>query len=201
MALLALIKYSATEKRFAEVIQPWLIAASYAVDEQPDFSTIKKLSFTLLDRCIAEAKQKQLRNVQNLGDIMLRDKEFVAKRLSAGLTEKNIREAWNPGYVWVRLQEEVANACNFPIYKYLVENQGLKPDEAVKLLRHSKPFFGDPETSNSNYQGEDADLYFEFRKRFDQWREKYSSEQIVDYAKEYSTYNAMVRHFIRIGEI
>ncbi len=201
MSLLSFLKYSAAEKGFVEVIQSWLISACYAAQEKPDISAIKKLSYALLDKCITEAEQKKLRNVDNLGDIMVSDKEFMSNRLLEGLTEADVKEAWNTGYVWIRLQEEASNACNSPIYQYLVEGEGLSPEKAVKGLRCSMPFFGDPVTSHADYQGDDADIYLEFRRRFDQWREKYTPEQIISMAKEFSTYNAMIRYYIRKGEL
>jgi hypothetical protein len=125
MSLLSFFKYSTREKRLADVVQQWFVAAGYTN------SDAKKLSYTLLDKCIDEAKQKGLRTISDLGNRLIDDEDFMRDRLAAGLTIDDVRNAWNGGYEWVRFQEEASNACNFPIYKHLKEEQSLSSKEVV----------------------------------------------------------------------
>lgn len=160
MSLFSFFKYSARERKMARTVASWFLAGSYPASDAKD------LSYLLLDKCISEAEQKGLRTVTDLGDRVIAGENFMKKRLEAGLTVEDVRNAWNAGYVWVRLQEEASNDSNFPIYKLLVEEQGLSSKDAVNTMRRAMPYFGDPETSHADYQGEDADNLLRVQKPF-----------------------------------
>jgi hypothetical protein len=166
MSILDLVRYSARERRMARTICTWFVAAGYPR------ANAKRLARELLAKCVAEADEQGLRNVWNLGERVCADADFTVKRLAVGLAIEDIRDAWNAGFVWVRLHEEASNVTNLPLYRMMVEEQGLPSKEAVWTMRRILPYFGDPETSHADFQGEDADLYFEFRTRFDRWRDQ-----------------------------
>jgi len=195
MWILDLFHYSTPERNMAKTVASWFVAAGYPRGDA------KRLSRELLAKCVSEAEHKGLRNVRDLGDRMCADPAFMAKRLAAGLTTQDVRNAWNAGFVWVRLQEEASNVSNFPLYRTLVEEQDRSSQEAVRTMRRLLPFFGDPETSHADFQGDDADLYFEFRKRFDAWRDQLPAGSGPRLAESFSSFNAMIRHYIQKGDI
>lgn len=187
-------KYTTAEKQYLKLAQEYL-TTSYGEKEA------QKIAKQLLNSAIDEAEKLGLRGATNLGQLQLEDQDFLAKRLAAGLTKEDILASWNRDYVWILIENEIANLVKLVIYQHLVENEGLTSKEAVKAMRKTSPYFGDPEQTHEDYRGEDADIYPEFRFRFDRWRERYSTEQIQRFLKSFSSYNAMIRHFIRKGEI
>jgi len=182
------------EKQYLKLAQEYL-ETSYGETEA------KKSAKKLLNKAIEESEKLNLRGVTNLGQLHLEDQEFLAKRFAVGIRREDILATWNRDYVWILIENEIANLLRLPTYQRLVENEGLSSKEAVKALRKTSPYFGDPEQTHEDYQGEDADIYPEFRFRFDRWREKYLTEQLQQLLNSFSSYNAMIRHFIRKGEI
>ena len=73
--------------------------------------------------------------------------------------------------------------------------------EAVKELRKIFIYYGDPENSPPNVQGQDADIYPEFQIRYEKWRVQYSPMEEREMMLKYSTCNAMVRDLIAKGEL
>ncbi len=163
--------------------------------------TAKPLARTMLHECIDEAEKRGLRGVTNLGDQHTDDAEFMKKRLEAGLTEEDILWAWNRDYVILLAEDKLPNAIRMTLYLMFIEKDGMTPDEAVRQLRKMYIYYGDPDSSHKNYQGEDADIYPEFARRYEEWRSKHSPEEEKELAEQYSTYNAMVRDLIRKGEM
>jgi len=184
-------KYTPEEQSYITTIKNTLIPIGYPEQDA------EQLAIELLEKAIKEAEAVGLRGVCNL---QIQDAMFLQKRFNAGLTKEDILLFWNRDYVWLLIEFEIANILRFPVYKQLI-TEGKTSKEAVKLLRKSMPYFGDPELSHVDWHGEDADIYPEFRARFDRWRNKFSTIEIHKMLEPFSTYNAMIRYYIKKGDI
>jgi len=195
MAIFDLFKFNTNEKnyvcQFTSVIDSLGLSKKEAI----------KIANSLLSKAVKEAEAVGLRGVCNLGDTQVSDEAFLKKRLDAGLTIEDIKKTWNRDYVLILMEKELSTIMRFTLYKHLINTQGYSSSDATHYLRQNQAYFGNPETSHENYQGEDADIYFEFRERFEKWRNKYTPEEIIDMSNRFSTYNAMIRHYIRTGDI
>lgn len=168
--------------------------------KEEDAEKVEKEARELLNQCIKKAIEEGLSNVTNLGDKLIKDENFFKKRLEAGLSKKDILNYWNRNYLEILIATELSNTVKFAIYMRFHE-EGKSPLECAKQLRKMFVYFGDPQQSHQNFQGEDADIYPEFTKRYDKWRKKYQEQEIEKIVTNYTTYNAMLRERIRKGEL
>lgn len=187
-------KYTEDEKQYFEYIKNVFLCNGVTENEA------ESASRQLLDEAIKKAEKANLRGVKNIRDNAIKDEEFLRKRLEAGLTKDDVLKFSNRDYVWIVAENMLVDTHRFSIYVSLTEN-GKNSDEAVKFLRKTFIYCGDPEKSHQNYQGEDADIYPEFISRHENWRSQISPTEEQNLANQYSTYNAMVRDLIRKGVI
>ncbi|MDP6426336.1 MAG: hypothetical protein QF443_05045, partial [Dehalococcoidia bacterium] len=83
----------------------------------------------------------------------------------------------------------------------LVKTSGKTAKKAINEVRKIFIYYGDPENSHPNYQGQDADIYPEFQIRYENWRVQYAPMEEQEMMTKYSTCNAMVRDLIAKGEL
>ncbi len=158
----------------------------------------------LLTDSIEEARNINLRG--KIGwNYYKNDHQFMYKRKEAGLSEDDIKNFWDREVVLINLEYRLMNVVSdaherFPIYKQLV-NSGVDRDSAIKIVRKSFPYFGDPGLSHVNFQGDDSDIYPEFQARYYKWKEKTSTDVFRSLSEQYNTLNAMIRFLIKKGVI
>jgi hypothetical protein len=68
---------------------------------------IETLIEKMFNDAIQEAEKIGLRGISNLGDEKIKNKEFLDKRIKAGLTKEDILWWWNRPYVWLLVEEKM----------------------------------------------------------------------------------------------
>jgi len=162
----------------------------------------EKINFLVestLDEAIEKAEKLGLRGVNNLGDRKIKNKEFLEKRLKAGLTKEDILGWWNRPYVWMLVEWKMSQWLRQNSIEMGVSERGLTEEEAIKRTRKFYPYWGDPEKFQEPYLNDDANIYPEFLKRYEAWRLQYSLMQEEEIKNNYSTCNAMIRDLIKKG--
>lgn len=187
-------KYTEDEKQYFDYIKNVLLCSGVTQNE------VESAAKQLLDEAIKKADKAGLRGVKTIGNNAIKDGQFLNKRLKAGLTKDDVLKFLNRDYVWIVAENMLTDRYRFLIFMALTED-GKSGEDAVKILRKTFAYFGDPEKSHQNYQGEDADIYPEFALRHENWRSQISPAEEQNLANQYSTYNAMVRDLIRKGVI
>ena len=155
----------------------------------------------LLNKCIKLAKKCGMRGVSNFGDIKIKEKEAFEKKSKAGLSREDFLKYWNRPWVWIAVEAELANLIRFTTYNNICENEGLSAKKAINEVRKIFIYYGDPENSPPDYQGQDADIYPEFQIRYENWRVQYAPMEEQEMMTKYSTCNAMVRDLITKGKL
>lgn len=162
-----------------------------------------EISRALLEKAIDEAIKMDLRG-KNALDYLRGDLDFFTKRKKIGLTDEDLHQYWNREYVLIIAEYEMLNAIDdttrLSTYRILLD-QGQDKRGAVHVLRKIFAFFGNPDLSHQEFQGEDADIYPEFRTRYEKWRSMHSPESTVEQSKKFSTRNAFIRDLIAKGEL
>jgi hypothetical protein len=191
-------EYSTEEQLFKETLESQLTVYptwSHSPEE------IKILVESILNEAIEKAEKLGLRGVNNLGDEKIKNKEFLEKRLKAGLTKEDILGWWNRPYVWILMEWESSRWLIQNTIEMFVSKKGLIQEEAIKRTRKFYPNWGDPEKSQEPYLKDDANIYPEFLKRYEAWRLQYPIKQEEEIKNNYSTCNAMIRDLVKKGQL
>jgi len=162
---------------------------------------VNKIAKRIIKDAIKGAKKENFYGVLNLGDKLVKNKNFLNKRLKTGLTVNDIKFYWNRNAIMPFVEKAYDNLIRFSVFKNLQEKENLSSDEAIKKLRKAYIYYGIPDESHPNFQNEDADIYSEFSKRYEKWRDNTPFEKENELAETYTTYNAMVRDLIRKGKL
>ncbi len=187
-------RYTSSEQQLLDYIQQTLSVSG--LSSWLSSTGAKKI----LDSAIEEAKELGIYQQLGAGLSRLERPNYLKNRIEAGLTEGDVREYLNLDPVYILSMEKLTNAIRLGVFKELID-QGKTSAEAVKTLRGVYIYYGDPEVSHENFQNEDADIYHEFARRYEAWRSRTDIVTENELAKDYSTYNAMVRDLIRKGQI
>jgi hypothetical protein len=177
-------------------------------DEEKEILELMKEKFLLpesickevLEKSIKLAEKNGMRGVSNFGDLKITEEEAFAKKEQAGLSRQDFLVFWNRYWVLVAVEMEVANLIRFKSYNNTCQS-GLSSKDATLETRKRFIYYGDPENSPPNFQGQDADIYPEFKIRYEKWRVQYSVQEEHEMMMKYSTCNAMVRDLISKGDL
>jgi hypothetical protein len=173
---------------------------------------VKLLARQMFDATKAEvaAQYGEAIYAENLGDkLIATKKDFVEKRLAAGLSLVDIRTYWNQPMLMVALQNKFMEMSDF-VALDMRRRMGNSMDKLANFARNrrkTEPRWGDPERwnhalpVNEGFAKEDADIYIEFYMRVELWREKTSEAEQSALLSKFSSYNAMLRDLIRKGSI
>lgn len=162
---------------------------------------VNKIAKRIIRDAIKEAKKENFYGVMDLGDKLIKNEKFLNKRLKAGLTVNDIKFYWNRNAIMPFVEKGYDNLIRFSVFKNLQEKENLSSDEAIRKLRKLYIYYGIPDESHLNFQNEDADIYSEFSKRYEKWRNNTPFEKENELAKVYTTYNSMVRDLISRGKL
>lgn len=80
------------------------------------------------------------------------------------------------------------------------EDEGLTSKDAAARVHKMFPMYGDPDDT-SILSGENQPLPHELRGRVDSYNQVHGAEYIADQVKNFSSYNAFVRHAVEAGMI
>lgn len=186
--------YTSEEQLFEETLESQ-VATILSWAHSPE--KIKILVESTLNEAIEKAEKTALRGVNNLGDRKIKNKEFLEKRLKAGLTREDILGWWNRPYVWMLVEWKMSQWLRQDSIERVISERGLTQEEAIERTRKFYPYWGDPEKSQEPYLHDDANIYPEFLKRYEAWRLKYSLKQEEEIKNNYSTCNAMIRDLVK----
>jgi hypothetical protein len=176
----------------------------------------KKLAREMFDSAKAELAPKygNAMYAEDIGDkLIATQKDFVEKRLTAGLSLEDIRNYWNQTFLmrelWFRFLEmpialELERLRKMGKSQNEIENA---MDKWAHDWRKTDPRWGEPDQwkpdfpANKGYSSEDADIYIEFLMRVMRWQAKTTITEQQTLLKNYSSYNAMLRDLISKGSI
>ena len=176
----------------------------------------KKLARQMFDDAKAQLAPKYgaAMYAEDIGDkLIATKKDFVEKRLAAGLSLEDIRNYWNLTFL---MRELLFSFLEMPIFMELTKlrEMGKNQDEIDDIMdkwahdwRKKDPRWGEPDQWNSDlpanngYSLDDADMYIEFHLRVMRWQTKTTKTEQQSLLKNYSSYNAMLRNLIRTGVI
>jgi hypothetical protein len=191
------------EKRLVSVYTEVLQGAGYSRDEA--------------ERRVKDAIQRFSRETGDEGPDDLPDKKgdhiiegakegrddcrrIVRAAKDEGATEEDIRRWWNRSSVERRLicwAEKIA--VRDPMYETAKE-YGLSDEEARRKVRQFFPVYGDPDEAE-DMADEDRPLPHELRDRIEKYRRTQDRSDMREKLKDFSSYNAFVRHEIREGKL
>ena len=169
---------------------------------------VKPLARQLFDKVKAEAVKKHGNNIysESLGDQVIANEPFLAKRLVAGLTKDDVRNHWNQPMLMQLLQVQVLEMTDF-IALDVARAQGRDLQEVARDSRRTNPKWGDPDAWDANlpvnkcFTKDDADIFMELFLRVGRWREKTSPTEQNEMLSKYTSFNAMIRHLVRQGKL
>lgn len=177
---------------------------------------VKKLARQMFDNIKAQLASKYGAAIyaEDTGDKMIAtNKDFVDKRLAAGLTIEDIRNFWNQTLLMHELFDEI---INFKVHLELskLHQMGKNQDDIANImadfgqdLRKKEPRWGAPDKwnpdlpVNKGFSMDDADIYIEFFTRVGRWQLKTPDAELRLLLAKYSSYNAMLRDLICNGSI
>jgi hypothetical protein len=138
------------------------------------------------------------------GTIHARDQNYMAPRLEAGLTGRDVEHFWNRPIVVVMCEIKMREMINFMAID-VAREQGQDLDAAAQRYKRTTPRYGDPTKwdpstpFNKGLRECDADIYLEFATRVEAWRSKTFDNEVDRLVTEHGTFNAMVRHLVCKG--
>ncbi len=124
-------------------------------------------------------------------------KAIIKPAVEEGATLKDIEEWWNLPELARRMVQWSENSFRIAIFMQAKE-EGLSAEAAGKRVHMMFPTYGNPEDSN-NQKGDDRKLPDELRGRVDAFRQSHGAQYISEQVKNFSSYNAFVRHAIKEG--
>lgn len=189
---------SANEKYIISQFEPTLLRFGYSPAEAKKIASgvFGKVKHDLQTRGIDPYKTDQ-------GSIYAKDQDYMAPRLKAGLTVRDIESFWNRSIVVVMCEMK-----NLEMNKVLTKDArsklGQDSDDFEHEWRKFNPCYGDPEKFEQwtmSYLGEcNADIYSEFANRIAIWASKTPDTEVIRLVtEEYSTFNKMVRDLVSKG--
>lgn len=122
---------------------------------------------------------------------------IIKTALEEGATYKDIEEWWNLPELARRMVQWSENSFRIAVFMQ-ADEEGLSSEEAAARVHMMFPSYGDPESSISQ-KGDDRKLPPELRGRVDAFRQSHGAKYISEQVKNYSSYNAFVRHAIKEG--
>ncbi|OJI07302.1 hypothetical protein BK005_01905 [bacterium CG10_37_50] len=166
----------------------------------------REIAQSLLDTAIELDKQNKMPPMA--GDLIIEKAKTdekahasLEKKRKEGVRDEDIRAWWNLHGVERMMMLKVDEMSKTTLYLALLE-QGKPVEEALNMVAKHHPVFGNPEDT-SHGEGDDRPLPEELKDRINIFVEKQGLGN-PEYKKKvdsFSTFNALVRHEIRNGNI
>jgi hypothetical protein len=185
-------KYSEGEKNALSIIENAMMLGQGTGENKA-----KNVAKKIVVESIKQAQAEGLRGKKDLGDELIRDNERLKQRLKTGLTINDIKDFLNQDYVLQIALSKYANMLRLGFCSILVKRDHMEVQQAIREVRRTLVYWGEPEDNHKNYQGEDGNIPWEFMPRYEKWREAIEPSKEQEMASQFSTYNAMVRDLIR----
>lgn len=143
---------------------------------------------------------------ENVGDLLIKDADFMEKRRLAGLTEYDVRKHWNRCVLLINIETHISDLKGLAIFA-IAHQAGSDISEVFTPYRKANPIYGITDNWDRNkpinrgLSNEDADLYFEYKPRIEEWKAKTIETIQQATLARYTSFNAMVRDLIRNGKM
>lgn len=174
---------------FAPLVRPYCVDDAGAV----------QVATKIVDDVLAEIRRAGVDPFKTTsGNDYLGKPAFMEPRLAAGLTSDDILGYWNRPVVTVLGEHKVREYWARILFS-VAQQQGKDLTAYAKEYRRSTVRYGDPaqwDPTNPMNEGlteSDADIYPEFLKRVDSWRQTLGEDLLEKYVAKHSSFNATVR--------
>jgi hypothetical protein len=174
---------------FAPLIRP------YSVD---DAGAIQ-VATQIVDSVLADIRKSGADPFKTTsGNEFLSKPTFMEPRLAAGLSHDDVLEYWNRPVVTILGEHKVREYWAFVLFD-IARQQGKDLAVFGKAYRRSTVRYGDPanwdptDPMNEGLTEADADIYAEFLKRIDRWRQTLGEDLLEKYVAKHSSFNCAVR--------
>ena len=145
---------------------------------------------------------------QDFGDRMIeaarmgetKSQRIVVKARHEGATDDDIREWWNLPDLSRRMVLWSEDTFRYSVFLHAINEDGLSAEDAAARVHKMFPIYGDPEDI-SKLSGENRPLPHELRGRIDSYKQVHGADYIAGQIKNFSSYNAFVRHTIKMGSV
>lgn len=143
---------------------------------------------------------------ERLGQRLMNDRDFVKQRIDAGITQSDLLEYWNRIYLLIRFENRIRSFATYTLIEEKLK-RGKNLMEEIRYNRRRRPVYGDPHRwdfqrpVNRVFREVDADIYPEFQPRVRSWQERTPGEEVERVLSRSSSFNAMVRNLVALGEL
>lgn len=193
-------KYNEIEKGLLEIYSK--LFADMALPDS------RKMAEDILDQAIENSKKEGHYNLKNVGDILLEkekssgnvNQNFENKR-KEGVKNEDIRWWFNLNDVERRMMLKIDEIFFVLRFKHEIES-GKTDDEAGEEVRKHNPIYGDL-NNETHGNGDNRPLPLELKDRINIYIEKQGigNPNFKQQINSFSSFNALVRHEIRKGNI
>lgn len=172
-----------------------------------DIRSLVKSALNEVKSEIERTKGRHAIYFESAGDFLVNQGDFITPRLNDGLTKEDVRLHWNRSFVIPIFERKIDEMANMFVFE-ISRRRGLGEGEIIEVLREvrrQQVVYGMPDAFDENipiYQGfssVDADIFPEFRMRIFKWTNKIPESRQNDIRKNFTSYNAMIRHLVRHG--
>ena len=129
-----------------------------------------------------------------------KSQRIVDKARREGATDDDIKGWWNLPDLCRRMVLWSEDTFRYAVFLHAIKEDGLSHEDAAARVHKMYPIYGDPEDT-SKLSGDNRPLPHELRGRVDSYKQVHGAEYIADKAKNFSSYNAFIRHAIQTGSI
>ncbi len=143
---------------------------------------------------------------ERFGDRAVANDDFMMPRIAEGLSPEDVRQYWNRPQLLIFSELKVRE---FVVFVTFATARGLGTD-LVALTRENRktiPQYGNPASwdekhpGNEGYTREDAEIFNEFAMRVGLWQASTALPEQKRLLAPYTSFNALVRDFVRKGTI
>lgn len=190
---------SAVEKRLIQEFSTGLRASGCTAAEAKEMAN----DFLEVARQMVEEQGKEINyeSYMRLAETEDSEKRQLAAKREDGVTDADLRWWWGMPDIerFMTVVSETNTRVSFLSSK---SQEGLSGDDAWAALREALPIYGDP-TDTTNTTGDDRPLPDELKDRASRWLWPKMADRdgFRKRLAEFSTYNALIRHEVRSGNL
>jgi hypothetical protein len=125
-----------------------------------------------------------------------KSKRIVEKARKEGANDEDIAEWWNMPDLCRHMVIWSENCFRHMVFLHALDDDQLSAELAAARVHKMFPIYGDPDDT-SKLSEENRPIPHELRGRIDLYREKHGVEYITAQVRNFTSYNAFVRHAVR----